>query len=51
MSDQRIEKWRRWCDGPIKDDVITMHTRRFIWQQLQDMLGAKGLSVSLCKWS
>ena len=40
MSDQRIEKWRRWCDGPIKDDVITMHARRFVWQQLQDMLKA-----------
>jgi hypothetical protein len=51
MSDQRIEKWRCWCDGPIKNDVITMHARRFIWHELQDVLKANSGLPESYWWS
>ena len=38
--DPRIEKWTRWIDGPIKDDVIGMHDDRATWRHVGDMLAA-----------
>jgi hypothetical protein len=37
---QRIEKWRRWIDGPIKASVITMNHHRQIWNGLGEVLRA-----------
>jgi hypothetical protein len=38
MSDQRIEKWRRWVDGAMKDDILGMHLRRDVWLKTQEVL-------------
>jgi hypothetical protein len=24
MTDQRIEKWKRWIDGPIKNEILSI---------------------------
>lgn len=40
MAHQRIEKWRRWIDGRIKDEVVSMHSRWDTWSHVQKMLAA-----------
>ena len=40
MVDQRIEKWTRWIDGPIKASVITMNHHRQIWRGLSEVIRA-----------
>jgi hypothetical protein len=39
---QRIEKWRRWMDGPIKASVITMNHHRQLWRGLADVIENNG---------
>lgn len=38
MPDQRIEKWTRWIDGTIKNNVLTMHLHRHAWRELAAIL-------------
>jgi hypothetical protein len=39
---QRVAKWRRWIDGPIKASVITMNHHRQIWRGLAEVIAAHG---------
>lgn len=39
-TNPRIEKWKGWIDGPIKDDVIGMHDARATWTHVGAMLAA-----------
>ena len=40
--DQRVAKWKRWIDGPIKASVITMHHHRQIWRGLAEVIKKNG---------
>lgn len=40
MAHQRIEEWRGWIDGQIKDEVLTMHLHRDTWSQTQAIIAA-----------
>ncbi len=42
MADQRIEKWQRWLDKPIKNGVITLHHHRQIWREIGDIIKENG---------
>jgi hypothetical protein len=42
MTDHRIEKWTRWIDGSIKNDVLTMHLHRDAWRTVAEILDAHG---------
>jgi AbiU2 len=42
MTDQRIEKWTRWIDGTIKNNVITMHLQRHAWREVSKILQDNG---------
>src|SRR3954464_11882159 len=42
MTDQRIAKWTRWIDGPIKGDVLTMHLQRDAWLGVSKILQENG---------
>jgi hypothetical protein len=47
--DQRVGKWKRWIDGPIKASVITMHHHRQIWRGLAEVIETHG-SLSPSAW-
>ena len=38
MADQRVEKWSRWIDGTIKNNVLTMHLHRYAWREVAAVL-------------
>lgn len=38
MADPRIEKWRRWFEQGITDDIYTMHLERFAWQRMEEIV-------------
>ena len=38
MADQRIEKWTRWIDGSIKNNVLAMHLHRDAWREVAAIL-------------
>lgn len=40
--DQQIEKWTRWCDGPIKSDVLGMHLHRDTWREVSKIIEDNG---------
>jgi hypothetical protein len=40
VVDSRIEKWRRWCNGPISTDVHTMHLHRYALREVGDIIDA-----------
>lgn len=42
MADQRIEKWTRWCDGTIKNNVLTMHLHRDAWREVSKIIEDHG---------
>lgn len=42
MADQRIEKWQRWLDKPIKNGVITLHHHRQIWREIGNIIKENG---------
>lgn len=42
MTDPRIEKWTRWCEGPIQNSILTMHLQRDTWQQVGRILTEHG---------
>jgi len=35
MTDTRIEKWARWFERGITDDIYTMHLERFAWKRME----------------
>lgn len=44
MADLRIEKWRRWFEQGITDDIYTMHLERFAWKRMEEIVnGNAGL--------
>jgi len=36
--DSKIEKWKRWCTGPIQNNVLTMHLHRDTWRRAGDLI-------------
>jgi hypothetical protein len=50
MADQRIAKWRRWMDGPIKASVITMNHHRQIWRGVAEIIEAHGSLPDSAYW-
>jgi hypothetical protein len=42
MTDERVEKWRRWIDGQMKPEILTMHLYRDTWQQVQEIIRVNG---------
>jgi hypothetical protein len=40
MADSRIEKWRRWCAGRIRDDILTMHLHRHVFREVGEITKA-----------
>ena len=38
MDDPRIEKWHRWFEQGITDDVYTMHLERFAWKRMEEIV-------------
>lgn len=40
--EQRMAKWRRWIDGPIKASVITMHHHRQVWRGIGKVIEEHG---------
>jgi hypothetical protein len=42
MTDSRIEKWRRWCEGSIRSDVVTMHAHRDTFQEVHRIAAENG---------
>ena len=50
MMGQRVAKWRRWIDGPIKASVITMNHHREIWRGLAEVIAAHGSLPPSAYW-
>jgi hypothetical protein len=42
VTDQRIDKWTRWIDGTIKNNVLAMHLQRDTWREVSDILQRNG---------
>ncbi|MGZ3392393.1 MAG: hypothetical protein ACXVCF_22770, partial [Isosphaeraceae bacterium] len=42
MADQRIEKWKRWLEKPIKNGVITLYHHRQIWREVGAIIKENG---------
>lgn len=42
MTDERIAKWTKWIEGPIHNEVLTMHLHRHAWQEVRDIVEANG---------
>jgi hypothetical protein len=40
MTDPRIEKWRRWFEQGITDDIYTMHLERFAWERMEEIVNS-----------
>lgn len=36
--DQRVAKWKKWCERPIHNDVLTMYLRRYAWREVGKIL-------------
>jgi hypothetical protein len=50
MADQRIDKWTRWIDGTIKNNVLTMHLQRDAYRKVADILGANADDLPDSYW-
>jgi hypothetical protein len=42
MADSRIEKWRRWCAGRIRAEILTMHLHRHVFREVGEITKARG---------
>jgi hypothetical protein len=42
VTDQRIAKWTKWCEGTIKNEVVTMHLHRETWQEIGRIIDEHG---------
>lgn len=42
MEDSRIEKWTRWCETTIKDNVLTMYLHRDTWREVSKIIKDNG---------
>ncbi len=38
MTDSRIQKWTGWIDGTIKNELVTMHLHRYVWQEVTKLV-------------
>jgi hypothetical protein len=38
--DQRVAKWRRWLEGQMRNEILTMNLHRSFWQQTQGIIVA-----------
>jgi hypothetical protein len=50
VAAQRIAKWTRWIDGPIKASVITMHHHRQIWRGVREIIEGHGSLPDSAYW-
>jgi hypothetical protein len=44
--DSKVEKWLRWVDGPIKNEILTMNLHRSCYRELVDLAQKKALPDS-----
>lgn len=42
MKDSRIDKWTQWCEGTIKDNVLTMYLHRATWREVSKIIENNG---------
>lgn len=42
MPDSKIEKWQRWIETRIENEVLTMHLHRHAWHEVGKVLDAHG---------
>ncbi len=50
MTAQRIAKWKRWIDGPIKNDMFSMHLQRDCWLKVGKMLSQNAERLPESYW-
>lgn len=48
VTDQRVEKWVRWIDGPIRNEVLRMHLQRHVWREMA--AGIEGRELPESYW-
>ena len=48
--DQRVAKWRRWLEGRMRNEILTMHLHRSFWQQTRDIINANPRLPSSSWW-
>jgi hypothetical protein len=49
-TDRSVEKWQQWIDGPISDDIVSMHPDRAAWRHINKMLSANSVLPDSCSW-
>ncbi len=42
MTDLRIAKWKRWIEGTIYNNVLTMHLQRHAWREVAAIIENNG---------
>lgn len=44
MRDSKVDKWRTWLshNGPVRDEILRLHLRRYVWQEVMRMLREYG---------
>jgi hypothetical protein len=44
MRDSKVDKWRAWLSehGKVRDEVLNLHLRRYVWQEIMRMLREYG---------
>ncbi len=48
--DQRVAKWRRWLEGQMRNEILTMHLHRAFWEQTRDIIDANGALPESSWW-
>jgi hypothetical protein len=38
--EQRVAKWRRWLEGQMRNEILTMNLHRSFWQQTREIIVA-----------
>jgi hypothetical protein len=38
VTDLRIAKWKRWCEGTIYNNVLTMDLHRHVWNEAGEII-------------
>lgn len=42
MPEDLVAKWTRWIEGPIANDVLTIHLHRDSWHKVQQIVQENG---------
>src|SRR3954447_24957129 len=50
MANQRVQKWSNWIDGPIKNNVLSMHLHRHAWREVAGMLEGREEELPVSYW-